>query len=84
MLQHRIHGYACGSCEGFGDQDGFVAETYYFINHTERKEYEQVFVSEALFNVCLDRLSFWTTPNAGGDGGGVKDINIAYPFAIDR
>jgi hypothetical protein len=55
-----------------------VAETYYFINDTQRKEYGQAFVSEALSNPRLHRLSFWTTPDAGGKG-----INVAYPFAIE-
>ncbi|CAF1683736.1 unnamed protein product, partial [Adineta ricciae] len=54
-----------------------VAETYYFVNATQRREYGQAFASEALFHTRLNRLSFWTTPDAGGKG-----IDVAYPFAI--
>jgi hypothetical protein len=55
-----------------------VVETYYFVNNTQRKEYGQAFAAEALSNPRLNRLSFWTTPDAGGKG-----VNVAYPFAIE-
>ncbi|CAF5054990.1 unnamed protein product, partial [Rotaria sp. Silwood1] len=38
-----------------------VAETYYFIDDTQRKKYGQAFTLEALFNPHVNRLSFWTT-----------------------
>lgn len=55
-----------------------VAETYYFLNDTQRKDYGQAFVEESMSNPRLKRLSFWTTPDGGGHG-----IHIAYPFAIE-
>lgn len=55
-----------------------VAETYYFVNDTQRRELGQAFALEAVSNTRLKRLSFWTTPDGGGHG-----INIAYPFAIE-
>jgi hypothetical protein len=55
-----------------------VAETFYFVNDTQRKEYGQAFAKEALTNPHFNRLSFWTTPDGGGKG-----IDIAYPFAIE-
>ena len=55
-----------------------VAETYYFTDGTQRKEYGRAFATTAASNPRLDRLSFWTTPDGGGQG-----INIAYPFAIE-
>ncbi len=55
-----------------------VAETYYFANNTQRKEYGQAWASEAMGNPRLDHLRFWTTPDAGGKG-----VHIAYPFAIE-
>ncbi|CAF4627563.1 unnamed protein product, partial [Rotaria socialis] len=51
---------------------------YYFVDDTQRNEYGQAFAIEALLNPRLDRLSFWTTPDAGGQG-----VNVAYPFAIE-
>lgn len=54
-----------------------MAETYYFVNDTQRKDYGQAFAMEASIDQRLDRLSFWTTPDGGGHG-----INIAYPFDI--
>ena len=55
-----------------------VAETYYFANDTQRKEYGQAFALEAMANPRLNHLRFWTTPDAGGHG-----VHIAYPFAIE-
>ncbi|CAF1297989.1 unnamed protein product [Adineta steineri] len=55
-----------------------IAETYYFIDDTQRKQFGQAFALEALSNPRLSHLRFWTTPDAGGKG-----IHIAYPFAIE-
>lgn len=55
-----------------------IAETYYFINDTQRKVYGQAFALEALANSRLNHLRFWTTPDAGGKG-----VHVAYPFAIE-
>jgi hypothetical protein len=55
-----------------------VAETYYFVDDTQRKEYGKAFATEALSNPRLNRLSFWTTPDGGGQG-----VNVAYPFDIE-
>jgi hypothetical protein len=55
-----------------------IAETYYFVNETQRRQLGQGFALEAVSNSRLKRLSFWTTPDAGGPG-----IDIAYPFAVD-
>ncbi|UJR20054.1 hypothetical protein I4U23_023188 [Adineta vaga] len=55
-----------------------IAETYYFANNTQRREYGQAFALEAVSNSRLNHLRFWTTPDAGGKG-----IHIGYPFAIE-
>ncbi len=55
-----------------------IAETYYFVNDTQRKEYGQAFALEAMANTRLNHLRFLTTPNAEGKG-----VHIAYPFAIE-
>jgi hypothetical protein len=78
-LTNHVFNDASASLSVLGAPNSYgVAETYYFVNDTQRKEYGQAFVSEALANPRLNRLSFWTTPDAGGKG-----INIAYPFAIE-
>jgi hypothetical protein len=55
-----------------------IAETYYFANATQRREYGQAFALEAKANPRLDHLRFWTTPDAGGKG-----VHIGYPFEIE-
>jgi hypothetical protein len=55
-----------------------VAETHYFPNNTQRREYGQAFALEAMANPRLNHLRFWTTPDAGGKG-----VHIGYPFAIE-
>ncbi|CAF1184216.1 unnamed protein product [Adineta ricciae] len=55
-----------------------VAETYYFANNTQRREYGQAFALEAMANPRLNHLRFWTTPDAGGKG-----VHIGYPFEIE-
>jgi hypothetical protein len=78
-LTNHVFNDASASLSVLGAPNSYgVAETYYFVNDTQRKDYGQAFVSEALANPRLNRLSFWTTPDAGGKG-----INIAYPFAIE-
>jgi hypothetical protein len=77
LTQHILND-ASSSLSALGAPDLYgVVETYYFVNDTQRREYGQAFAAEALSNSRLQRLSFWTTPDAGGKG-----INVAYPFAI--
>jgi hypothetical protein len=78
LTSHVFHD-ASASLSVLGTPDLYgVAETYYFVNDAQRKDYGQAFATEALSNPRLKRLSFWTTPDGGGRG-----INIAYPFAIE-
>jgi hypothetical protein len=78
-LTNHIFNDASVSLSVLGVPDLYgVAETYYFVNDTQRHEYGQAFAAEALSNPRLKRLSFWTTPDGGGKG-----VNIAYPFAIE-
>ncbi|CAM2722080.1 unnamed protein product [Rotaria socialis] len=78
LISHIIDD-ASASLSVLGAPDLYgVAETYYFVDDTQRNEYGQAFAIEALLNPRLDRLSFWTTPDAGGQG-----VNVAYPFAIE-
>jgi hypothetical protein len=77
-LTSHVFNDASASLSVLGAPDSYgVAETYYFVNDTQRREYGQAFATEALANPKLHRLSFWTTPDAGGKG-----INIGYPFDI--
>ena len=55
-----------------------ISETHYFPNDTQRREYGQAWALEAKANPHLERLRFWTTPDAGGRG-----VHIGYPFAIE-
>jgi hypothetical protein len=78
-LTHHVFNDASASLSVLGAPDSYgVAETYYFVDDAQRKECGQAFATEALSNSRLKRLSFWTTPDAGGHG-----INIGYPFAIE-
>ena len=78
-LTKHIFDDASASLSVLGAPDRYgVAETYYFVNATQRREYGQAFASEALSRPRIDRLSFWTTPDAGGKG-----VNVGYPFAIE-
>jgi hypothetical protein len=55
-----------------------AAETYYFPDDVLRKTLGQAFAAQAANNLRIQRVTFWTTPGAGGPG-----INSAYPFAIE-
>jgi len=55
-----------------------AAETFYFLDSTQRNQFGQAFSSEAAANPRLHSVTFWTTPDGGGSG-----INIAYPFAFE-
>jgi len=55
-----------------------VAETHYFPDDTQRREYGQAFAAEATTSSRLNHLRFWTTPDAGGRG-----VHIGYPFAVE-
>jgi hypothetical protein len=78
-LTSHVFNDASASLSVLGAPDLYgVAETYYFMDDTQRKDYGQAFAAEALSNPRLKRLSFWTTPD-----GGAKGIDIAYPFATE-
>jgi len=78
-LTNRILNDADAALSVLGANKSYgIAETYYFVNETQRRALGQGFALEAVSNLRLERLSFWTTPNAGGHG-----INIAYPFEIE-
>jgi hypothetical protein len=55
-----------------------IAETYYLLNPTARRELGQAIAGEAAANSRLKRVTFWTTPDGGGWG-----VNVGYPFAIE-
>ena len=55
-----------------------AAETFYFVNNTQRNQFGQAFASEAATSPRLKSVTFWTTPDGGGSG-----INVAYPFAFE-
>ncbi len=55
-----------------------VAETYYFLDDSQRKILGRAFADEATKNSRLQCVSFWTSPDGGGAG-----VNAAYPFAIE-
>lgn len=55
-----------------------VAETYYFSSSTERRALGSAFAAERNVNARLERLQFWTTPDAGGPG-----IHFGAPFAVE-
>ena len=78
LISHVVND-ASASLSVLGAPDVYgVAETYYFVDDIQRKEYGQAFATVALSDSRVKRLSFWTTPDAGGKG-----INIGYPFAIE-
>ena len=77
-LTKHIFDDASAALSVLGAPDRYgVAETYYFVNATQRRDYGQAFASEALSRPGIDRLSFWTTPDAGGKG-----VHVGYPFSI--
>lgn len=55
-----------------------IAETFYYLDATQRRELGQAIAAEAAQNSRLQRVCFWTTPDGGGPG-----VNVAYPFAIE-
>jgi hypothetical protein len=55
-----------------------AAETFYFLDSTQRNQFGQAFASEAALIPRLHSVTFWTTPDGGGSG-----INVAYPFAFE-
>jgi hypothetical protein len=61
-----------------GVQSYGVAETYYYLDATQRHQFGQAFAAEAAQRTRLKRVCFWTSPDGGGQG-----INVAYPFAIE-
>ena len=55
-----------------------AAETFYYLDNTQRKQFGQAFASEAGSSTRLKSVTFWTTPDGGGSG-----VNAAYPFAFE-
>jgi len=55
-----------------------AAETYYFQDAAQRRSFAQTFPVEAAAHTRLHAVSFWTTPDGGGQG-----VNNTYPFAIE-
>ncbi|HET6181030.1 MAG TPA: hypothetical protein VFE61_29195 [Candidatus Sulfotelmatobacter sp.] len=55
-----------------------AAETFYYLDDTQRRQFGQAFAAEAATNPRLKSVTFWTTPDGGGAG-----INVAYPYAIE-
>jgi hypothetical protein len=54
------------------------AETWYLSDPTERKALGAAMSAQSRINCRLQRTTFWTTPNGGGDG-----IHQAFPFVIE-
>jgi hypothetical protein len=54
-----------------------AAETYYFLDPTQRHLNGQAFGAEAAAHSRLQRVTFWTTPDGGGTG-----VDPAYPFVF--
>jgi hypothetical protein len=54
-----------------------AAETYYFLDATQRQALGQAFGSEAAASSRMQSVTFWTTPDGGGTG-----VNAAYPFVF--
>ncbi len=79
QLLQRILDDADATLPSLGAQRFYgAAETYYFLDDSQRKQYGEAFASQAAQNSRLQRVSFWTTPDGGGPG-----LNAAYPFAIE-
>jgi hypothetical protein len=55
-----------------------VAETYYDEDAAKRRALGAAFANEARTRGRLQQLSFWTTPDGGGQGAAE-----GYPFAIE-
>jgi hypothetical protein len=77
-LLHRILADADASLPSLGAPRLYgAAETYYFLDPTQRHLNGQAFGAEAAANGRLQRVTFWTTPDGGGNG-----VNVAGPFTI--
>lgn len=55
-----------------------AAETFYYLDNTQRHQFGQAFAAEAAASSRLKSVTFWTTPDGGGTG-----VNVAYPFAFE-
>ena len=55
-----------------------AAETFYYLDNTQRHQFGQAFAAEAGASSRLKSVTFWTTPDGGGAG-----VNAAYPFAFE-
>ncbi len=55
-----------------------IVETYYYPDAAKRREVGQAIAAQALVDPRLQRVCFWTTPDAGG-----PRVHVGYPFAIE-
>jgi len=55
-----------------------AAETFYFPDAAKRHDFGQAFVAAASAGSRFKQVTFWTTPDGGGQG-----VNISYPFAVE-
>jgi hypothetical protein len=55
-----------------------IAEAFYILDSTQRRQYGQAFVSEALASHRFQFVAFWTSPD-----GAVPGQDVGYPFAIE-
>jgi len=54
-----------------------IAETYYYVDATSRREIGQAIAAQAAANPRLQRVTFWTP------GWGPTGSYLGYPFAIE-
>jgi len=79
QLLTRVLDDADATLPSLGAQRSYgVAETFYYLEDTQRREFGQAFAAEADAKSRLHLVCFWTTPDGGGPG-----VNVAYPFAIE-
>jgi hypothetical protein len=62
-----------GAAQSYG-----AAETFYYLDDTQRRQFGQAFAAEAAQQTRLKRVCFWTSSD-----GGVSGQLVAYPFAIE-
>ncbi|MCB9556261.1 MAG: hypothetical protein H6707_09185 [Deltaproteobacteria bacterium] len=61
---------------GVRTKDYFIAETFYHPDETLRRNVHRALALQLQIRRALRGVTFWTTPNAGGPGGG----HAAFPF----
>ena len=79
QLLTRVLDDADATLPSLGASKSYAAvETFYFPDATQRHQFGQAFAAEAATSQRLTSVTFWTTPDGGGQG-----VNIAYPFAFE-